>query len=261
MTKKLFLILISTLICKVGLTQSRLSYTIDFEPIYSYRDYKVNDFSKETDVYHSGKLIFDNFDKYYNETEKPGLGFGFTIGISYKLTEKATIKSGLGYKNIREKLSLSIPTAIYQINGQSNPVYTSDNQITYQFNSYQYLTLPIDIQYILVAWDKMSLGLSVGSDFDFSIGSKLTNHSDNFQADPKYEFGNITKIALNIKGGLILDYKILENFSIYIQPEFARYITPNIQYDLQSYDDISCKINQYNYYGQIKIGIKFIKQT
>ena len=259
MTKRLFIILISVLICKIGLTQSRISYTFDFEPIYSYRDYKVNDYSTETDAYPSGKLIFDNFDNYYNETEKPSFGFGLTLGISYKLTEKVIFKSGLGYKNVREKLSLSTPTAIYQINGQAIPFYSSDNKITNQFNSYKYLTLPIDFQYKLFTWDKLSLGIIVGSDFDFLIGSKLTNHSDNFQADPKFEFAQISSIAVNLKGGLIFDFRIRDNLSVYIQPEFARYITPNIQYELQSYDDIYCKINQYNYYGEIIIGIRFNK--
>ena len=259
MTKRLFIILISVLICKIGFTQSRLSYTFDFEPIYSFRDYKVNDYNKETDVYPSGKLIFDNFENYYNEIEKPGFGFGLSLGINYKLTDKSSFKSGFGYKNIREKLELTLPIARYEISGIIIPVYSSDNEVTKQFNSYHYLTIPIDFQYKLFTMDKMSLGFIVGSDFDLLIGNKLTNHTDSYQTDPKYEFSKISKIAINIKGGLILDYKIQENLSIYIQPEFARYITPNIQYDLQSYDDIYCKINQYNYYGQIRIGIKYNK--
>ena len=251
--------MISSLICKIGFTQSKLSYTFDFEPIYSCRDYKVNDYSQATDDYPSGKIIFDNFENYYNEIEKPGFGFGLTFGINYKLTDKSSIKSGLGYKNIREKLELTLPIARYVINGTIIPVYSSENKALIAFNNYHYITLPIDFQYKLFKMDKMSLGFIVGSDFDLLIRNKLTNHSDSYQADPKYEFGKISEFAINIKGGLILDYKIQENLSIYIQPEFARYITPNIQYDLQLNEDIFCKINQYNYYGQIRIGIKFSK--
>jgi len=200
MTNRLFIVLISMLCGEIGFSQSRLSYTFDFEPIYSYRDYKVNDYSKATDFYPSGKLIFDNFENYYKEIEKAGFGFGLTLGINYKLTDKLCFKSGFGFKNLREKLELTLSETRYEINGILIPVYSSDNEMIKKFNSYQYFTIPVDFQYKLFNMDKISFGFIVGSDLDLLIGYKLTNHADSYQADPKYEIGTISKIAINIKG-------------------------------------------------------------
>lgn len=256
---RIFLIIISTLICKSGLTQSRLSYSFDFGPNFSYRTYKIKDYSNETDVYPSGKVIYDNFVQYYDEIEKPGMGFSLTLGINYSLTDWIRIRSGLGYKNFREKLSFTSPVGYYYYSGQTLVYYTSENNTTIRYNSYHYLTIPIDFQIKLLVWDKFSVGGVLGSDFDIKINDKLTNHSNDIQADPKYEFGNMSTIALNMRAGLILNYKIKENLSVYVQPEFNRYITPNIKYDIQPLDEVYCGINQFNYFGQIKLGININK--
>ena len=257
MTKRFFILFISVFIWQIGLTQSRLSYTFDFEPIYSYRDYTVN-YSKETDIYPSGKVVFDDFEEYYNETEKQSFGFGMTIGVSYNLTEKLSIKSGLGYKRIQEKHTYLEPiTNRMQINGTIEPIYLTEKEATNHFNN---LTVPIDFQYKLLMWEKMSLGFVVGSDFDISIGYKLSNYNSNYPANLKYEYAKVSNIAINIKGGLIFNYEIQDNLSIFIQPEFARYITPNIKYNIQS-EDWYCNINQYNYYAQLRVGISFINKA
>jgi len=249
MQKRLLILLTCLLIHTFGLTQSRLAYSIDFGPIYSYRDYTITDYSMETDVYPSGKEWFNVFEDYYNEVEKYGLGFGLTLGISYNLFKTLDLKTGLGYKKIEEKIVPSTPVESIPINGKINmPNYS---------NCYHYLTFPLNVQHKVFSIDKFSFGVVLGSDIDFLISYTMTSRSNKFLTDPKYEAGQVSKLSLNLRGGLIINYKMRRNLSIYLQPDFARYITPNLTYDLGDVGAIYFKADQYNYYIQTRFGINF----
>lgn len=251
MKKRIFLALISVLIYKLGMTQSRFGYSFDFEPIYSNCSYKLKDYNKETNIHPSGDYMYDNFKDYYEEVQKFGLGFGFSFGFSYNLTNKLIIKTGFGFKKIREKLVLTEPIQSITSKGKS--------EVSNLFNSYNYLTIPVEILYNFYNSDDISIYIIAGSDIDLLINYSMTNRSNKFLYDPKSESGQVSSIALNLKGGLGINYKFNDNISIFIQPEFARYITPNIKYNSDFTDDVYCKINQYNYYGQIRFGININK--
>jgi hypothetical protein len=98
-----------------------------------------------------------------------------------------------------------------------------------------------------------------GSDLDFNISRNLKNHSNSAGIEQKYSFAELSRVSLNLHIGFQLRYNINESLSLTISPEFAKYITPNVKYNLHITDEFYCKINQYYYYGQIKLGVIYKK--
>jgi hypothetical protein len=252
MTKKLFIVLFYVFFCAIGYTQSRLSYSIDIAPIYSFRDYTIDKYSKATDIFHSGKRIFNQAEEFYKENEKSSFGFGFSIGVNYNISDKIIIRSGLGYKTIKEKLTFLTPP---NYSNRMELHYSSESEITNQLN---YLSLPIDFQYKLFKSNKISLGLVIGPDFDLLLSYNLKHYTVINSDNLKFDSPQVSNIAVNIKCGFLLDYQFHNNFSFFFQPEFAKYITPNIRYDIQHSDNYYCQINRYDYYIQGRFGLKFI---
>ena len=70
-------------------------------------------------------------------------------------------------------------------------------------------------------------------------------------------YSEYSKIAVNIDAGVQLGYRINDKFEVYLMPHISDYITSNVKINLFVSNDLFVKINQYNYYGDIKLGIKY----
>ena len=246
-------------------SQSQFEYSFDIEPIYSYRTYRMTDASQQTELFPSGNILYSNFKLNYDKLEKPKFGYGMNLNIGYNFNPKTLLRFGIGYKNIGEKIVFREPDYYIKVDGQT--VISYKKELSSVLNSYEYLSIPIDFQYKLFDLNKISFEFSFGTEVDLKLFSTIQdpystfqNPSINFSKDTKSTYGQPSDYALNLHCGLVLNYKIKDNLTLFFQPEFARYITPNVKYNLQFENlDLHCKINQYNYYGQLKIGVKFRK--
>jgi len=238
-------------------SQSKWNYYINIAPIYSYRNYKLADYNKATDGFSSGKVIYDSFLERYDNEEKPILKFTINAGIEYELSERISFKTGLGYKDIGERVSNESVINKYYQNGI---LVSPEEPIRWDWhNSYQYLGIPFDIEYKPILREKFSFGILLGFDFDFLLSSEIMNGQGAYLSDMKSFLSNASSFATNIHGGLITNISLGDKIDLYISPQFAKYITPNVSYNAELLD-LHCNINQYNYYGQLKIGIVYKKQ-
>jgi hypothetical protein len=223
------------------------------------------DASQQTESLPSGNIIYSDFKLQYDKLEKPKFGYGMNLNIGYNFNPKTLLNFGIGYKNIGEKIVFREPDYYFKVDGQMLISYKKE--LSSALNSFEYVSIPIALQYKLFELNKFSFGFLFGTEIDLKLFStiqnpysSIQNPSINVSKDTKYTYGQPTDYAINLHCGLVLNRKINDNLTLFIQPEYARYVTPNVKYNLQ-YDnlDIHCKINQYNYYAQLKIGIKYRK--
>lgn len=248
----------------VAYSQSRLEYSFDIEPIYSYRTYKMTDASKQTETLPSGDILYTNFKSHYDKLEKPKFGYGMNLNIGYNINSQTLLKLGIGYKNIGEKIVFHEPDYYTTVAGQT--IISYKKELRSALNSYNYLSIPIELQYKLLNLNKISFGFSFGVEIDFKTYSKIQNPYGSFKdtsiinKDTKYTYGQASDYALNLHCGFVLNYITSDYLILFIQPEFVRYVTPNVKYNLQFENlDVHCKIKQYNYYGELKVGLKYRK--
>ena len=257
--RKVFIIIFIVTIAFPG-TDIHCQVTLFFDasPLYSFRSYVVKDYNDPTDDFPSGKLIFQYFNKFYDEKENPRMGFDFTAGINYTPKKWLELGSGIGFKIIGESVEYFPLISRFEYSEQLEQlIVLNDTVQKTEYNTYQYLKLPFDIQWIIIRKEKLSMGIILGTDLDILIKSKLMNHFPDTQVDLKYSYSDFSKVALNIHGGIQADLKLWNNTKLFISPQFERYITPNAIYNIGTDSDFYCRINQYNYYGQIKLGLKY----
>lgn len=259
MTKKILLCLLILLATFHLYSQSKLSYYIEIAPTYSYRNYKLVDYSVATNEIGSGKVIYDFFQEKYNDVEEPTFKYTFSAGINYDVSERFSFKTGLSYKNIGENVSYETSTGQYEYGNIIVPVTETSYNMDFS-NSYHYLGIPIEFNYRLISRDKVTFGIIIGFDLDLLLADKITNfYVSSSEADMKYHFSNTSFLATNIHGGFTTNISLGDKIGLFISPQFSKYITQNVSYDVEPQDGLYCKINQYNYYGQLKIGIVYKK--
>lgn len=251
--KRIVLIIVLALIAHLNLTaQSKVDIYFDIAPAYSYRSYTLKDYSEEKTPFPSGEIVYDYFKQGYDSTESATIGFSSTLGIAFNINDKVKVITGLGYKNIGEEVSFYNMTARYIFDDIIIYSYSSE-ELTIR-NTYQYIKIPVDFQYHIRKIKGVDVGLVGGLDLDIRIKSKIFYTQGKSSESLKHENAKTANIVLNAHLGLIAKYHWKDNLSIFIQPEFARSLTPNVRYDIR-YGDIFAKINQYNYYGQIRFGV------
>ena len=239
--------------------QSKLFVSVDVSPILSYRGYKVGDYSKETSTFPSGKVIFDTFKQQSDSIEESRHGFQVSFNLGYFITDKFSIQSGFQYKNIGINMKPTyFPTGAYIIDGQSVPIYTnsSTNEIK-QYTSFNYFGLPLNLQYKVFSFAKFNVGLNVGCSFDFLLSHKTIEIKMNRSSVTKESYSSYPSIAMSIQGGIPIGYMINDKFEVFIMPQYATYLTPNVKFNLNASNDFNCKINQYNIFGELKFGLKY----
>jgi len=237
--------------------QSKLFISVDISPILSYRCYKIGDYSKETSTFPSGKVIFDAFKQQFDSIEESRPGFQVSFNLGYLITDKFSILAGFQYKNIGINMKPSyFRSGAYYIDGQSVPIYTSS---TYgkQYTSFNYFGIPLNLQYKVFSFAKFNVGLNVGCSFDFLLSHKTIDIKMGPSSVTKESYSSYPSIAMNLQGGIPIGYMINDKVEVFIMPQYATYLTPNVKFNLNVSNYFNCKINQYNIFGELKFGLKY----
>ncbi|WP_258102088.1 hypothetical protein [Marinoscillum pacificum] len=250
--------LIFLLIAFQSVAQSNISYVFSLSPNYNYRSYK----EVKNDNSNSDKANFDTFKNYYDDREDPQVGISSFVGFSLDLKRKVKLTTGLTYKSLFERVSVPIPEAIYQYNGSLGSFYGNNPEVKKFNNTYQYLGIQVMGAHNLVERNKYVIGIEIGAEIDKLINYKIGSHeipsmNHYTNSDVKYQYSDPQQVTLNLCGGLMFEYKPNEKISLYSSPQFTRYITPNVTYDIPVGEDSNMKINQFNYFAEIQFGIIF----
>ncbi len=192
----------------------------------------------------------------YDKRESPRFGYSLNFGINYKANNWFGLKTGVGIKNIGEKVEYLAMLGQSEFNNQTISVYGDEIQTVN--NKFLYLSFPFDFQVSILNKKRFTLGVNAGSGLDILLRKHITNNQEKYKTDTKYELSEISKLATNIHEGIFVNLKLNEKLTISITPQFAKYVTPNLTFTVDE-NQLYVKINQYNYYGQLKVGIVFNK--
>ena len=253
--KRLLLLFISIILGFRIYSQDRFFVSFEASPIYSYRSYKLIDYSNGNSNFPSGKILYNDFKHYCDSIESPKFGYNFGFNIGYGLTDKFSIIIGIHYKKIGYKINMNFPVAHFVYNGYIQPIYSEYQKLDLYSNLY-YIGIPIGFQYKVYSINRFNIGLNICSSLDL-----LIKHDTKYLPSPntksKEDYSDYSKMAIDINGGIQLGYMINDKFEVYLMPHFSDYITSNVKVNAILTDDFFVKINQYNYYGDIIIGFKY----
>jgi len=249
--KRLLLLLVLFILGLNNYSQGKIFVSLDASPTYSFRTYKLIDYSSGNSNLLSGKILYDSFKKYSDSTESPKFGFKISANIGYSINDKLVLTTGFHFNKIGYKIDKTLRVAHFVVNGNIISSVYSDFKLDLYSNLY-YFGIPIGIEYKICTFNKITLGLSIGSSIDF-----LVKHDTKDLPDSKENYSEYSKIAVDINAGIQLGYIINDKFEVYLKPHFADYITPNVKINSTLSNDLFVKINQYNYYGDIIFGLKY----
>lgn len=238
-------------------SQSKIDYFFEISPNYNYRSYKEIESNSDSTLFGNEDMIYKSFSSTYTSAEKPGYGFGFTAGIDYHLNSRLNLNIGLGYKKSVMKITEKYPIDPYPLDVT---IDMSDDFSETFYHSFHYLVIPLELQYSPWIKGKFKFGFLLGSDVDLYLDKNYRNDKISSLEESKYEYASISKICFDIHGGFKLSYDISKSIRFYISPEFAKYVMPNLKYDIQipsplTDENLFSKINQYNYSAKINFGI------
>jgi hypothetical protein len=213
------------------------------------------DYSSGNSNVSSGKILYDNFKHFYDSIETPKYGYQIAINIGCGLTNKFSINTGIHFKNIGYKINMGLPVGRFDLNGYSTIIY-SDNKRSDSYSNMDYIGIPLGLEYKAFSLGKFSMGFNIGSSVDLLIkhDTKYVTYPDMKSRD---DYSEYSKISIDLNLGIYIDYSINDKFEVYLVPHFTDYVTPNVKINTVLSNDLFVKINQYNYYGDIKFGLKY----
>ncbi|NJO90425.1 MAG: hypothetical protein HC831_16825 [Chloroflexia bacterium] len=145
----------------------------------------------------------------YDAKESPRFGYGFNLGVNFQVNDWFRIKTGIGIKNIGEKVEYLPILELFEYGNYIIPIY-ADKKKT-ENNKYVYLSFPIDFEIVLLQKKQFSFGVIAGSDIDFLIKGSLADGIKKSQTELKYKSSEFPKLAANIHGGLVTIIKLNES--------------------------------------------------
>jgi len=237
--------------------QNKFSVSIDASPVLSYRSYTAGSYSPGTvGLLPSGKVIYDYFKHLNDSTESSKYGFQVSVKLGYHIANRLTILTGIQFKNIGVKNETTYPIAYYDVNGQPVQI-TGSNSVFKQHSNLYYLGIPLGLQLRLCSIKKFTFGLNLGTTLDFLISHKVQELRLNPDSETKEDYSDYSSMPINWNAGMQIDYKINDRFYLFFSPQFTEYFTPNIKINASVSNDLYSKINQYNYFGEVKFGVTY----
>lgn len=243
-------------------SQSRnMFFFFEFETLYSDRAYQnkmkgSNRATSDLDIgfnKNMSKLIYDRFNAYYKNIEKPAWGYGASVGVLRKYERGFALKYGIGYYKLNEKLELTRKVATYKFGGLIVPIYKSN--LIY-FNNFHYSSLLIGLQYYITENDRLSLSITLNPKIDLLLSSEIGNYYRNGgQVYLKKHSAEISNLVINGSLGCFFIYRLTDKMHASIHPSFVRNITPSIQYQSLMGGIEIFHINQINYWYSINFGL------
>lgn len=249
--KSLFFILIS--VCTFG--QSSLKLFFEVSPNYGYRSFKINKDNNEKVKLIPAESIYNILVDFSDSLESAKSGVSIVLGVSYKKSKRINLKTGIGYKNIGEKISYKEIIGRYEAGNMIIPIY-GDNLVS-ENKTYHYITLPLNVQFDLLNKERWSWGIEAGLNFDIFLKQKKTNYEVMFKSDYYRKYIEAPSLAAVINFGFFINYKLNERINLYLTPSFGKNITPNLKYDIHIEGKSYLKYSQYQYYGEVKVGLNY----
>jgi len=249
--KRILLLFVSITFGLEIYSQGKMFVSVDASPIYSYRAYRLMDYSSGNSNVPSGKVLYNYFKKYSDSTESPKFGYQISANLGYLITDKIVIMTGFHLNKIGYKIKKTFPVAHFVISDSIVTPYNDNTQINLYSNLY-YFGIPIELQYKVYTISKFNIGLNIGGSINF-----LIKHVTKDLPNSKENYSEYSKTAIDISAGIQLGYMINEKFEVYLMPHVSDYITSNVKINTTFSNDLFLKINQYNYYGDIKFGLKY----
>ncbi|MEQ9064893.1 MAG: outer membrane beta-barrel protein [Vicingaceae bacterium] len=219
--------------------ENKLEYSLDYSIGSSFRRVEGN------------SLILA-----FREAERPITTQGLNLQVKYGLSERLGFVSGLGYNQYGEKLIYNNLTFGNMIDPRIGFVY--DPTSTSVPNSYelkyvyQFLTLPLLMDYSIINSEKSGLTFQIGVTFNYLIGSKSVTNIDYSDGSKDRNSANYSFDSndLNFAGLLGIFYKRK------LGEKFFFKVGPQVNYFFSSISG-SDAIDHYPYRTSINLGIGF----
>ena len=226
------LILLSMLVLaqsKENISTRKLYVGVSFSPDYSYRRlYSPDD---------------DSFVDLRNEAESPRFGFTTGIVISYQISNRFVLESGILFSDKGDKYGFVIDDLISFddfgniITGRdiNDPLIPEKHTSKYH---YYFLGIPLKMNYYFLK-KNVGLFMSIGVSTDYLIDAKHTSKSEFKDRTEKIikPFNNADFNRVNIVGlvGFGIDYKITHRIKFQFEPVFRYSFTPLVNTSLKGY--------------------------
>ena len=254
---RILLIVLIVILKQNVYSQNKFYTSIEVSPLLSYRSYKLTDYNPESQSTPSGKEIFNYFENVYDSIESSKYGYQVAINIGYFFTNRLFLQSGIQYKNIGLELNQSFPTGNYEIGNLVLPINNESSEYKL-FSKNIYIGIPLTMNYKVLSVKNFDLNLSIGGTFDFLVFHKTEEARFSQSSSTREDYAKYPLLNINMIGGVLLNYNLTDRIKIYLNPMFSKYLTPNVKYNFELSDDFYANVNQYYYFGEIKVGLSYM---
>ncbi len=187
----------------------------------------------------------DDTDLYLASMRKihtPKLGYRFGVDVTHSLSDKVALRTGFGFQDMGEKVPITeLRPAIFDFDSYKEVYH------------YQFIHLPIAIQYALTEREKWKSYLDFGGSVNWNVNnySKIVKYADGKRVGhSKNDYDNdiFQTINYGLDLGFGMNYKISEKLSCRFLVSGDILLLPNIK-------DITYLYRYYNY--GISVGIEY----
>ncbi len=174
---------------------------------------------------------------------KPKLGYRLGVDVTHSLSDKITLRTGLGFQDMGEKIpKTELRPAIFDFDSYK------------EIYHYQFIHLPVGIQYALTERDKWKSYLDFGGSVNWNVNnySKIVKYADGKEVEhSKNDYDNdiFQTINYGLELGFGMNYKISEKLS-------CRFLASGDILLLSNIKEITYLYRYYNY--GITVGIEYV---
>ncbi|OUJ72227.1 hypothetical protein BXP70_19810 [Hymenobacter crusticola] len=216
---------------------SRLAVQLLAGPALSYR--------------YLGRPGSDTLTNAVEKLERPAESYSAELGVTYTLTPRLTLLTGLGYTEYATRLDLTVkqPVVVYAsfqrpvfqyTNGSFNTLYVPDSvasgdteaeQHVRHRDVYRFVSVPVQVQYQLGTAGRFGYGLLLGASANLYLGGRTTQASGcGCEQDNWHSSGSPFRlVSVGLTAGTTISYRLAERWRLNLQPTFNYLLTPLAQ--------------------------------
>ncbi|GGF12018.1 hypothetical protein GCM10011383_24050 [Hymenobacter cavernae] len=201
---------------------------------------------------HLGRLSTDPVQSEMEKLERPAESYSAELGLTYALTPRLSLLTGLGYSEYATRLDLTVkqpvvvyesfrrPVLEYTTNGLFNTLYVPDSipssneeeqQRVRHRDVYRFVSVPLQVQYQLGTAGRFSYGLTLGATANLYVGGRTTQASGCGCDQDSWNLGKspFRMVSLGLTAGSSLRYRLAGRWNLSLQPTFNYLLTPLAQ--------------------------------
>jgi hypothetical protein len=198
-----------------------------------------------------GRPGTDSLTSAVERLERPAESYSAELGLTYALTPRLTVLTGLGYTEYATRLDLTVkqPVVVYAsfqrpvlqyANGNFNTLYVPDSvasgdteaeQRVRHRDVYRFVSVPLQVQYELGTAGRFGYGLMLGASANLYMGGSTTQAGGCGCEQDKWQSGNspFRLASLGLMAGTTIRYRLAERWHLHLQPTFNYLLTPLAQ--------------------------------